>query len=51
MDVTSPRLIEMVTPNFAKAIEQAKTEIRLAEEEELINFYSKELSLLLWVKG
>ena len=39
----------MVTPDIAKAIEQAKTEIQLAEEEELINFYSKALSLLLWV--
>ena len=35
-DGTSLRLIEMVTPDIAKAIEQAKTEIRLAEEVELI---------------
>ena len=36
-----PRLIKMVTPDIAKAVEQVKTEIRLDEEEELTNFYSK----------
>ena len=36
----------MLIPDTVKAVEQAKTEIRLAEEEELINFYSKALSLL-----
>ena len=40
----------MLIPDTVKAVEQAKTEIRLAEEEELINFYSKALSLLLWVR-
>ena len=50
---TSLRLIKMVTPDIAKAIElirEAKTETRLPEEEELINFYWKALSLLLWVR-
>ena len=47
---TSPRLIESVIPEAQKAVEGAKVEIELAEEMDLITFYSKALGLLLWVR-
>ena len=46
---TSPRLIETVTPDVQKAIQDAKGEINFAEDVEQVNFYSKALGLLLWV--
>ena len=47
---TSPRLIERVVQEAQKAIEGAKVDIELAEEMDLIMFYSKALGLLLWVR-
>ena len=47
---TSPRLIERVIPEAQQAIERAKVEIELADEMDLITFYSKALGLLLWVR-
>ena len=47
---TSPRLIERVLPETNKAIGNAECEIELADEMDLITFYSKALSLLLWVR-
>ena len=47
---TSPRLIEMVTPDVQKAIQDAKGEINFAEDVEQVNFYSRALGLLLWVR-
>ena len=44
---TSPKLIERVLPEAQKAMEGAKVEIGLAEEMDLITFYSKALGLLL----
>ena len=48
----SPRLIETATPDVQKAIQDAnlKDEINFAEEMEQINFYSRALGLLLWVR-
>ena len=34
--------IKIVTPDIAKAIKRAKTELRLSADEELIKFYSKD---------
>ena len=47
---TSPRFIERVLPEANKAIEKAECEIELADEMDLITFYSTALSLLLWVR-
>ena len=47
---TSPRLIERVLPEANKAIGKAECEIELADEMNLITFYSKALSLLLCVR-
>ena len=46
----SPRLIETVTPDVQKAIQDAKDEINVAEEMDEINIYSRALGLLLWVR-
>ena len=42
---TSLRLVEMVTPDIAKAIKHAKNGLRMSEHEELISFYQKALCL------
>ena len=47
---TSPRLIERVLLKANKAIGKAECEIELADEMDLMTFYSKALSLLLWVR-
>ena len=38
---TTPRLVEIVTPDIAQRIASAKARLRLSEDEELISFYSK----------